>query len=327
MKKLIFILVLSAVLWNSSELHAQMLSDLSSAFKQEKASYDKDDRPISSYDLIPSSMMAEEDGKGRLFDPLREKAGLAFLSSALIPGSGQAANGKWGRAGVYFAAEVIGIIWHLDANARARRQERAYEDFTNQNWSVVAYSQWLVNYSAVHDLNNGYQTLAAQVSNLTPNFTDSRSDWRRVDINVLRNVERLTPYIYANGRGSNFSHLLPNYGSQQYYELISKYYQYQPGWRDWYNQVTIGSDQSIGNYIYMWNGQDQPFGLFYQGRDRAQQFNDNYRTAGNILKLLVVNHVVSAFDAYFTVRVRNTRLETQTNLMNPTRSVSLILHF
>jgi hypothetical protein len=190
----------------------------------------------------------------------------------------------------------------------------------------VAYSQWLVNYSAVHGLNNGYETLASQVSGLTPNFTDSRSDWRRVDINILRNVERLTPYIYAAGRGSNFSHLLPNYGSQQYYELISKYYQYQPGWRDWYNQVTMGPE-NIENYIYMWNGQDQPFGLFYEGRDRAQQFNDNYRTAGNILKLLVVNHVVSAFDAYFTVRVKNTRLETQTNLMNPTRSVSLILHF
>lgn len=327
MTKCIPILTALTLFLSSGILQAQVLTDLSSAFKTDDKAYQQNERPISQYDLIPASLSTDESSKGGILDPLREKAGLAFLSSALIPGSGQAANGKWARAGVYFAAEVIGVLWHLDANARARRQEQAYEQFANSNWSVVAYSQWLVNYSAVHGLNNGYETLASQVSGLTPNFTDSRSDWRRVDINILRNVERLTPYIYAAGRGSNFSHLLPNYGSQQYYELISKYYQYQPGWRDWYNQVTMGPDQSISNYIYMWNGQDQPFGLFYEGRDRAQQFNDNYRTAGNILKLLVVNHVVSAFDAYFTVRVKNTRLETQTNLMNPTRSVSLILHF
>jgi hypothetical protein len=76
----------------------------------------------------------------------------------------------------------------------------------------------------------------------------------------------------------------------------------------------------------MWDGTDKPFTLFYQGRDRAQQFNENYRAAGNILTLLVVNHVVSAFDALFTVQLKNSRIETNTNLMK-NEQFSVTWHF
>jgi hypothetical protein len=41
----------------------------------------------------------------------------------------------------------------------------------------------------------------------------------------------------------------------------------------------------------------------------GERFNDSYRLAGNMLTLVVVNHIVSAFDAYFTVKLRNHRLQ------------------
>ncbi|MEX0723722.1 MAG: hypothetical protein WD053_07585 [Gracilimonas sp.] len=252
---------------------------------------------------------------GSLLNASRTKPGVAFVASALVPGSGQALNGKWVRAGIYFATEAVGLIYHLDRNAKARKQEKAYEQFTHNNWSVVAYAEWLVNYSQIHGLTNGWQTLQNQIQGQSPNWDNTKNDWDQVSISTLRSVENSTPFYPEDINGSNFSHELPDYGSQQYYELISKYYQYQPGWRDWYTEVTTAQDQDDSMYEYFWNGEDEPFELFYEGRDRAYEFNQNYRVAGNILKLLVVNHVVSAFDALFTVQLKNSRIETETNLM------------
>ncbi|MCH2450653.1 MAG: hypothetical protein MK198_10975 [Gracilimonas sp.] len=261
-----------------------------------------------------------------ILNSTRTNPGIAFAASALIPGAGQAANGKWVRAGVYFATEVVGLIYHLDRNAKAREQERAYEQFTHNNWSVVAYAEWLVNYSQQYDLNNGWQSLEAEILGNDPNWENTREDWNQVPISTLRNVENQTPFIFKDRIGSNFSHELPDYGSQQYYELISKYYQYQPGWRDWYTEITTAQNQDISMYRYFWNGEDEPFDLFYEGRNRAQEFNQNYRTAGNILKLLVVNHIVSAFDALFTVQLKNSRIETEANLMK-LEQFSMTWHF
>lgn len=261
-----------------------------------------------------------------ILDLPKKYPGAAFLSSAIIPGAGQAANGKWVRAGLYFTAEVVSIIYHIDRNAKARKQERAYERFTHQNWSVVAYAEWLVNYSQIHGIDNNWELLEAELSGVSPDWSDTRNDWEQIPLNTLHNVEASTPFYFKDRIGSNFSHLLPAYGSQQYYELISKYYQYQPGWRDWYEMVTTSPTQNEAMYRYFWNGTDEPFTLFYEGRDRAAQFNENYRVAGNILKLIVVNHVISAFDAFFTVQLKNSRIETQTNLMR-LEQFSVTWHF
>ena len=288
----------------------------------------------------------EENQSSSLLDLPRTNPGVAFLSSALIPGSGQAINGKWVRAGVYFAVEALGIIYHLDRNATARRQEKAYEAFTHEHWSVVAYAQWIVEYS---DANNLSQPMLDELRNMVysngrpiaPTWGNTPADWNKVSISTLHAVENRTPFIFDSPdgcwnnsprdcrRGSAFSHTLPEYGSQQYYELISKYYQFQSGWRDFYD-VTINMDSPTYNpnhtFVYGWLGADEPNAFFYQGRDRAQEFNDNYRAAGNILKLLLVNHVVSAFDALFTVQLKNSRIETNTNLMKA-EQFSLTWHF
>lgn len=261
-----------------------------------------------------------------LLDLPKTSPGVAFLTSAIIPGAGQAANKKWVKAGVYFTVEVVGLIYHLNRNAKARDQERAYEQFTHQNWSVVAYAEWLVNYSQIHGLDNNWQSLEAQLSGNTPNWSDTREDWNQIPLSVLHNVEASTPFYFKDRVGSNFSHLSPAYGSQQYYELISKYYQFQPGWRDWYDQVTTSPTQTVDMYRYSWNGTDEPFSLFYEGRDRSAEFNENYRVAGNILKLIVVNHVVSAFDAFFTVQLKNSRIETDTNFLR-LEQFSVTWHF
>jgi hypothetical protein len=292
----------------SFSAYAQSISSFNNGIFKESQQAEGIDQPVHISDFKVNS-------NNSLLTSSRENPGIAFAASALIPGAGQAANGKWVRAGVYFATEVVGLIYHLDRNAKAREQEKAYEQFTHNNWSVVAYAEWLVNYSQLHSLDNDWQSLEAEILGDDPNWENTREDWNQVPISTLRNVENQTPFIFQDRIGSNFSHELPDYGSQQYYELISKYYQYQPGWRDWYTEITSAQNQNISMYRYFWNGEDEPFDLFYEGRNRAQEFNQNYRVAGNILKLLVVNHIVSAFDALFTVQLKKSRIETETNLM------------
>ena len=325
MRKQAFLLLIFAFI--GTNISAQQVQQFSNGIFRTSENQEQEKRTVQISDFI---YQAPENS---LFHLPKNNPGIAFAASALVPGSGQALNGKWIRAGIYFAVEAAGLIYYFDRNAAARRQERAYENFTHENWSVVAYAQWLVQYSDANNLDqNELDALRDMVFSggrpIAPMWGNTPSDWSKVNIAILHEVEKQTPFILNTPEGcwdsnppncdrrSEFSHELPQYGSQQYYELISKYYQFQPGWRDWYSEITTAENQTTALYQYMWNGQDQPFTLFYQGRDRAEQFNDNYRKAGNILKLLLVNHVVSAFDALFTVQLKNSRIETNANMLS-----------
>lgn len=58
-------------------------------------------------------------------------------------------------AAVYFIAEALSVAYYFERNATANRNEQAYERYANQNWSVLAYAQWLVDYSARMDSKTG----------------------------------------------------------------------------------------------------------------------------------------------------------------------------
>ncbi len=235
---------------------------------------------------------------------LQTKSGIAFMSSALIPGSAQFANGKPFRGALYMAIEAGALILHADQLSKARKKERAYEDYANSNWSVVKYARWLVGYHDYHGLSNSrIEELRNLVRSVNPVFSID-VDWQAIPIQLLRDIERNTLYVYNTQKGSNnFSHVMPDYGSQQYYELISKYYQYGPGWKDF----------PESKFILPWNGSEMS-AQFYLGRDRAEAFNDHYRYASNMVSVLILNHVFSAFDAYFTLNLKNTRLQAQSPL-------------
>lgn len=322
MKNVLLVLILF-LSFATSALAQPLKGALSSSILKETPKTPEKPLDISDFRFSPA-----KNNSGSIFDYPRNKPAIALLSSAIIPGSGQAANGKWGRAALYFFADVAGIIYYIDRENTARDQESAYESFANQNWSVMAYAEWLVEYSEANGLNNGYEDLKNEIAGKGgPDFANTTNDWNKVSLSILHDVEYDTPFIFYDKVGSNFSHLLPDYGSQQYYELMSKYYQFQAGWQDFYETETLqcSPEANPDCYKYAWNGSEIT-DLFVEGRNRAEKFNDNYRLAGNILKLLVVNHVISAFDAYFVVKLKNSRLEPQANLLRPD-SFSLILHF
>ncbi|OAN63451.1 hypothetical protein A8B79_15370 [Balneola sp. EhC07] len=315
MKNLVLILVISALFTGVN--FAQLKSDLAgNIIKVEDLPAERD--------LSINDFSFQQSSNG-FINAQQTVPGVAFLSSAILPGSAQAANGKWARAGVYLAVEAFSIFYYINRNNVAKDQERAYEAFTHQEWSVVAYSQWLIGYYDNNGLSHDkLDQLRTMVGGLDPDFSDTRNDWNRVNINLLQEIERETDLVCGTCGSGDFSHVLPAYGSQQYYELISKYYQFEGGWSDFYAENVAVNNPNY-NYLYDNKG-DLASPLFLLGAERADRFNNNYRRAGNILNLLVINHVVSAFDALFSVKLKNAQVQASANMMRPD-SFSLTLHF
>ena len=254
-----------------------------------------------------------EEGGNLVFNAIREKSGWAFLGSAAIPGFSQAVHKNWIRAGAYFAAEASLVFLYAYHQSEGIKADDRYHDYADNNWSVVNYAKWVVDYNKYHDTEAAqgleYEDVFAddvQINDTPPAPAyDTDIDWDRVNIHDLRKLEENTPFITKSGQQlENFSHVLPSYGSQQYYELISKYYQYGPGWKDFYNRPQSEL------YELSWEGDDMSSG-FLKGARMADEFNDHYRTASRMVSLLIVNHIVSAFDAYFTVKLGNSEISAE----------------
>lgn len=253
----------------------------------------------------------------------------SFFSSLIIPGSGQVKNRSWLKAGLFFAIEATSVYLFVDNRNDARIRERNYEKYANRNWSVVQYSNWLVQYHQQNGLDNPHIDDLRQILENTEATFNVKTDWNEVDIDLLREVERNTPYITSDQQtANNFSHTLPEYGSQQYYELISKYYQYQAGWRD-YNDFhnNIGHTGSFYNERFVIDrGGSYASPFFYEAAQMAKQFNSDYRTSNTFLSVLIANHILSAFDAYFTFKVKQNRLEATSSIM-PGEQIKLTYNF
>ncbi|MFO7798849.1 hypothetical protein [Rhodohalobacter sp.] len=283
------------------------------------------------FDLIKPSyaVSAYNTDNSSPLNTIRNSPELAFISSAILPGSAQAVNGNWLRTGLFAAVEATAIILAVDYQNSAERKERSYERNADQNWSVVQYAQWLTEYHLVHNLSNPYiSELRDDVAGLIPTF-DTDIDWKAVDINLLRNAERSTRYITTDDQSANnFSHTLPAYGSQQYYELIAKYYQYQAGWRDYHDfhdQLGHTGNDFIQRYFFD-RGGAYASPLFWQFAEDADRFNSLYRTGRTFQMLLIVNHVASAFDALFTVQLKQNRIEATSSIV-PGRQLSMTVRF
>lgn len=254
----------------------------------------------------------------RFMRTIGSKPGYAFLASAALPGLGQAANRQWWKTAFFVAVEAstIGIFIHREN--RGRDGERYYEQFGNQHWSVVQYAQYIAS-NHYNEHGKSFQDLLTSkglekyidgelFGGIEPAFVNS-IDWSMINIEVLRIAERNS--LYANGNA--FSHDLPDYGSQQYYELMSKYFQFGPGWREW-DSVLHNIDSGVMPEQFWYHAQ--------VGFD----FNDDLNLARNMLTLLVANHFIAAFDAYFTQKLRTARMQPTASMdfgLRPTFGVHL----
>lgn len=277
-------------------------------------------------DILPSTLMIDQDGQQfdnglqRLFT---DKPGLALLSSGLIPGSGQLVNKNWIRGGLYAALEVVTIYMIIEFDNRGDRGKKRYENYADQNWSVTQYAKWLVEYHDVNGLeNSALDDLRDMVAGLEPAF-DPSVDWNNINIDILRAAERNSRFVTPdNLSNSIFSHILPGYGSQQYYELISKYYQFQAGWRDYFDYHDMNNTSP---FLISRNG-EYASDMFFRGASLADDFNSDLRLSKNFRLVLIANHLLSAFDSFFTFKLKQNRVQATTS-MAPTRYLQLKINF
>lgn len=267
------------------------------------------------------------DDKSGFMNAISTQPGYGFFASLLVPGISQAANNQYWKTGIMLAVEAASIYFIIDGNQRGRRLEREYIRDGDKNWSVVQYAAWIHEY--YHTVPNARDAGAPDIalqSLLTeagmnhvaqtgthfpsPQFGNTPSEWEWINLPALRELERSTSYLRADGsQGNKFSHDVPDFGSQQYYELMSKYWQFGPGWFDWNPFFNNSFEAQVAAVNAARNDAMTPMWLAHTRLET--RFNDAYRFSSNMLNLLIANHVFSAFDAYFTIKLRNHRLESE----------------
>ncbi|MCH8496192.1 MAG: DUF5683 domain-containing protein [Balneolales bacterium] len=237
--------------------------------------------------------------------------GYGLLASLAVPGLGQYANQQYWKTGVMLAVEATAIYFIVDGSKRGRRLEAEYKQIGDDNWSVLKYTKWIHNYymggarsPGAPDVTPEQLLTAAGRSNVNPTtgwpdvVYDTSREWNWVNRTELNIMERNTLYLNT---GSNFPHDVHPFGDQQYYELMSKYPQYGPGWRDWDDSIHDINQTDLNTFL-------SP--MFLDHAHLESRFNGAYQLANNMVSLLILNHVVSAFDSYFTIKLRQHRLET-----------------
>lgn len=238
--------------------------------------------------------------------PENRSAGLAFLGSLALPGLGQAVvNEQWIKTGVFVAIEGLTVYAHFKNQSLGRDLERSYWEYVETGWSAAKYVKFLVDHHNFYYPGSpmSYNDLATPGSNLAALINSGnypanvRQEWPLIDLQKLRQLEART--LYGGNSGNAFSHFLPDYGSQQYYELVSKYFQFGPGWKDF----TVAVNQ------VSWDKEGMST-AWLDGAAKSKRFNDRLRTARNMASIVFVNHAVSAFDALFSARLHNHRIET-----------------
>jgi hypothetical protein len=253
--------------------------------------------------MVTLEEVDQRRGRPGIMNTIGNSPGYAFLASALFPGLGQAANNQWWKTAFLVAVEATAIGVYIHRENRGRDGERYYQTYGDANWSVVQYAQYIAEYHGHQHGFDFYDMLTEagqQIYNangsVDPAF-NTAADWPVIDREALREAERNSQH----SNGVTFSHTIQDYGSQQYYELMSKYFQFGPGWRMW-----------DGTQHHVDNG-NMPEDFLYHARI-GFDFNDDLSVARNMLTVIIANHFLAAFDAYFTQKLREARIQPTTSM-------------
>jgi hypothetical protein len=196
----------------------------------------------------------------------RKSPMLAGLFSLLIPGAGELYAGEYLKAAIFLAVEAAVITTAIVYDRKGDNKTNEFENYADREWNVVKYAEWL----------NEYRDGNIAILN-----DPGLQPWERVNWDELNAAER------------SFSHKLPRHGDQQYYELIGKYPQYSPGWREF--------DPADSDYHNV-----PPQFLYYSGmRGKA---NDYYNVASKAVIGIYLNHFLSILDAVWSTAQYNKQI-------------------
>ncbi|MBL8016958.1 MAG: hypothetical protein JNK43_06795 [Ignavibacteria bacterium] len=266
---------------SSGKLTLKSRGDGQSLMIEDKISVSKQQNgPIAVQKLTPGELNTESkfrDAEYNLGAKKKKKSiGLGLLFSALLPGAGELYGENYLRAGIFFGIELLAWGTYFYFQGKGNSQTDDFQAYADQYWDVRTYARWLKD-----------QQFPSS-GGINPD--EPNRDILREQIMVCERV--------------NFSHTMPEYGSQQYYELIGKYQNFQAGWTNLSHVPT----RDPGPYNYQ-TYKDPVFIDYANERQKANDFYD-YAKIGPITA--VINHVLSALDAAWVVSAYNNQLKMET---------------
>ncbi len=242
--------------------------------------------PVMAQDLhsqlfhLDSELLAAESE----FSGSSHPAGLELLEGLFLPGFNQAVHGEWWKTAVFVAVEAGALAISSKLSNEGHDLEREFQEYARENWS---YETFITNRVDRHEyaLEEAYMNPGEDGINGTG---DEAEDGTGLGSHVLPGHYELGWDI---GDYQSWNHFTVT-ETQQFFEMIGKYAQFQRGWSD------FDSEWSVTYFT--------PNSSRYM--DMRTEANDKLIAADNWLGLLVVNHVVSFMDVVIR-RARNNRHE------------------
>jgi len=219
-----------------------------------------------------------------------------FLSALLslgVPGLGQFYSKDYLRASIYFVAEAAAITIGLMYDNKGDNQTLVFQKYANSNWDVAKYARWTIDNLEGHlNVLMGNNLQASDYSDLFHDQARTKVNW-----DVLNRLE--------SDIGGWYSHRLERYGEQQYYEMIGKYPQFNPGWDDF--------DE---NYLFTYtNSKKDPVTPHFDGYSKMRgKANSYYNVASKAVIVIIANHFISAVDAAWTTSQNNRKLRSNLSI-------------
>ncbi len=214
--------------------------------------------------------------------PSRKSPWLAAGMSVLVPGSGEFYAQSYWKAAAFFAIEVAAWALAYTYDKKGDHQTDFFQNFANQHWFVNRYAQWTLDNASTINPNIPAEDLARYRDPNTGVIANGVVNWAK--LNQLESE-----------LGNWYSHNLPPFGDQQYYELIGKYEQFYQGWDD--------ANYSLPGYYDVAKANLSPQNQWYSGQRGIA--NNYYTTASTFVAVAVVNHIVSAIDAAWSASSYN----------------------
>ena len=221
--------------------------------------------------------------------PTPRKSGwLAAGLSLLVPGAGEFYAESYWKAAIFLAIDVAAITIALNNDKKGNDQTSFYRNYADGHWSAVKYAEY------AQTLAPTGRTYAWRVPG-TEGMSPWDRPWTQVNWSELNRMERDIAGYY--------SHTLPPYGEQQYFELIGKYPQFNQGWNDAPAAFAYG-DPLTPNFLWYANE-----------RGKA---NTYYETATRWVTIAAINHILSAVDAAWSASLYNKAQASMSTRIVPT---------